>query len=917
MTRYIIILIFSLISICSTAQKNSIIKGSVLDSSTQNTVPGASIIITNTKDSLNQRGTITNNKGDFLMNAKPGDYQLSISFIGYKTIKKTIHLDKTTLHIGQLKLVENKKMLSEINIIETLPPTKQKGDTTIFNPDAYKVNSDANAEELVAKMPGFYSVNGKLSAQGQVVKEVLVDGKKFFGKDVNKALETLPSDIIKNIEVYEYKSDKSKFSGFKDKKKSKTINIITKNKSNNMRFGRIAGGIGKNEKHAIKANINQFSEKTRYTLTGDSRNVNAPLHLSRRRAYRRSISGNDIKENNLGFNFNTKGKKENELSANYRYSDNDTKSENRSFKTYTSLPLENQTQSRKSVSENNQASHDFDLDWDIVSDSKNHIGLRSSLSTSDSKSKSTSFSETKLQDQFINSNKNLSSTNNRSTDFSQDFFLTRKFNKKERTLSVHASYRRSDGKNNNNQKSEVKGESEQGNQSIDQISNQKTNSNFLNTNLSFSEKIGKYTRLTLGYNYSINSDKTEKESYNYDPESKDYSKLDILTSNKFKNSTINNTSRISYSYQSKIIGITLGGEFKFTELKNDESFPNKKGLKKDYFSILPSANFSYTINESSLFNIYYRMGISNPSANQLQEIVNISNPLYISMGNSNLKQTQNHNLMLFYTSSNMERGSFTSINVGVNKARNTIGKRTVVAQKDTLINEKYKLPKGGQFSQSINLNGQYNISGRITYSIPVKKLHSKLNINTSAIYSHNPTLVNNRKSFSNSLNLNQSFKLSSNISEKLDFTISSRTRYSVSSNTNLKSKSSKYFSQTNSLNLYWNFFKSFILKSNTNFVHKNNINTRDVENNWLIDIGISSKIFKNKRGEISLVAYDILNQTSERSHYVNDLYTSDNYSKKLNKFYMLSFTYKIRKGNKKSRNKSMSASTSNSYRMMN
>ena len=252
MMRYIIILFFSLISIFSSAQKNRLVKGCVFDSSTQITVPGASIVITNQKDSLEKRGTITDNKGDFMMKIKPGNYQLSISFIGYKTIQKTIHIDKTSINVGQFNLIENKKMLSEINIIETLPPTKQKGDTTLFNPEAFKVNPDATAEELIAKMPGFYSLDGKLTAQGQTVKEVLVDGKKFFGKDVNQALETIPSDIIKKIEVYEYKSDKAKFSGFEDKEKSKTINIITKQKSKNMRFGSIAAGIGKEEKFALK-----------------------------------------------------------------------------------------------------------------------------------------------------------------------------------------------------------------------------------------------------------------------------------------------------------------------------------------------------------------------------------------------------------------------------------------------------------------------------------------------------------------------------------------------------------------------------------------------------------------------------------------------------------------------------------------
>lgn len=898
MTRYLFIIILSTISFISSAQKDTHVKGRVFDTNTQHTVPGATVVMINQKDSLSRRGTITDDKGDFSIKIKPGDYKLLISFIGYKRIQKTIHIDKKVIDLGQFNLIENKKMLKEINIVEMLPPTKQKGDTTIFNPDAFKVNPDATAEELISKMPGFYSIDGKLSAQGQTVKEVLVDGKKFFGQDVNKALETVPSDIIKNIEVYEHKSDKAKFSGFEDKKKSKTINIVTKSESKNMRFGSIAGGVGKDEKYAAKINVNQFSEKTRYTLTGRSKNVNAPLHLSRRRAFRRSISGNEMQQNSLGFNFNTKGEKENELSANYSYSANDIQSENRSLRTYTSYPLEGQELTSKSVYKNDQGDHNFDLNWDIKSNPKNQIMLSSNFSASNSKTQSSSFSETKLLDQFINSNNDLSSSDNNSTNFNQDFMFSRSLNKEGRVISLQASYGRNDQKNDRDQKSETKGQTSQGNQNINQTSDKKTNSNSLRTGLSFNEKIGKNSRLSLAYNFALNTERTKKTTYNYNINTETYSELDTLTSNKFKNSTINNTSRISYNYQDKKFGFMLGSDFEFTKLKNDETFPNTRDLKKEYFSVLPSASFSYNINKSSMFNVYYRMGTSNPSVQQLQEIVNVSNPLFLSTGNSTLKQTQNHNMMLFYTSSNMESGRFTSINISVNKTNNTVAQKTIVAQSDTLINEKYVLPKGGQFSQPTNLNGQYNISGRITYGIPLKKLQSKLNINASANYSHNPTLVNSKKSFSNSLNLNQGLKLSSNISEKLDFTISSRTQYSVSKNTNLKSASSKYFSQTNSLSMYWNFVKNFILKTNTNFVNKNNISTKDIENNWLLDIGISSKIFKNKRGEISFVAYDILNQTSERNHRVSDLYTTDSYSQKLNKFYMLSFTYKIRNSSK-------------------
>lgn len=898
MTRYIFLFLLSTVAFICSAQKTMPLTGKVFDSGTKQSVPGATVVLTNQKDSLDKRGTVTDSKGNFSIKLKSGAYELSISFIGYKEIQKTVHINNEALDLGHFYLIEAPKMLSEINVVEIVPPTLQKGDTTVFNPEAFKVNPDATAEELILKMPGFYSIEGKLTAQGQTIKEVLVDGKKFFGNDVNGALETLPSDIIKNVEVYDYESDEAKFSGFKDKEKSKTVNVVTKTKSDKMRFGSLAGGVGGNEKYAMKGEFNQFSEKTRYTLTGNSKNVNAPLHLRNNRFSRGAISGDEMQENSFAANFNTKDKKENELSASYRYASNEIKLETRSLRTYTSYPLEGQKLSDENISNNEQSEHGFNFHWDIQSNPKNKIMINSSLSASDSKSKTTSFSETKLVDEFINSSHNLSAQADDYIVFNQTIMFSRMLNKTGRTISTQASYSRNDRKANGDQKSEIKGQSELGSQNIDQISSRKTNSENIRAALSFNEKLSKKSRLSLSYNYAFSTDETRKVSYNYEVESESYSKLDSLTSNRFKNARENNTARIAYDYQVEKFSFMLGNDFEFTKLKNEEAFPNNRELKKTYFSILPSANVSYYMSQNSTFNIYYNMRTSNPSIQQLQEIVNVSNPLFLSIGNSSLKQSQNHNVMLFYTLSNMERNSFTSVNISLNKTDNTVSQKTIVAANDTLINGKYMLPKGGQFSQPINLNGQYNASGRITYSMPVKSLSSKLNIKVSALYSRIPTWVNDQKSFSNSLRLDQGFKLSSNISEKFDFTISSQTQYSVSNNTNLKSTGSKYLSQKNSMSVYWNFLRHFILKTNTNFVSNNNITNSSVETSWLLDIGLSSKVFKNKRGEISLVAYDILNQTNERFHRVNDLYTTDSYSKTLNRFYMLSFTYKIRNANR-------------------
>lgn len=258
------------------AQHNLLIKGKVLDSNDHYSLPGATILLINQNDTIQKSGTITNEKGDFQIKVQPGQYDFQISFVGYNNIKKSITVGKEPIDLGQFKLIENSKYLQEISITETLPPTLQKGDTTVFNPQAFKVNPDATAGELLAKMPGFYEVDGKLMMQGQEIAEILIDGKKFFGNNTNQALQTIPNDVIKNIEVFEYKSDESKFSGFKDKEEKKSVNIVTNRNKKRLLFGDVAAGIGKEEKFGFNGNINSFSDNNSITITGSSKNVNAP-----------------------------------------------------------------------------------------------------------------------------------------------------------------------------------------------------------------------------------------------------------------------------------------------------------------------------------------------------------------------------------------------------------------------------------------------------------------------------------------------------------------------------------------------------------------------------------------------------------------------------------------------------------------
>src|SRR5690606_14947583 len=115
--------------------------------------------------------------------------------------------------------------LDEAQVVARRPRVEAKGDTTAFHAGSYQTNPDANAEDLVSRMPGFNVENGEVQAQGERVQRVLVDGEEFFGEDALLTLRNLPAEIIDQIEVYDRASDQARFTGFSDGNEERTINI--------------------------------------------------------------------------------------------------------------------------------------------------------------------------------------------------------------------------------------------------------------------------------------------------------------------------------------------------------------------------------------------------------------------------------------------------------------------------------------------------------------------------------------------------------------------------------------------------------------------------------------------------------------------------------------------------------------------
>ncbi len=885
-----IIIILFLCSFNIVGQTNSLVKGTVLDYKTQNPLPGATIYLENLSDTLKSIGAITDYDGKINLTINQGVYHLNISYLGYTNFNDTINVNQETFLLDTIKLQEKKSIIKEVDVVSNLAPSFQKGDTTIFNPEAFKVSLDATAGDLLLKMPGFYHIEGKLIAMGDTIKEVLMDGKKIFGENISQALEMIPPKIIKKIEVYQYKSDETKHSGFEENTEGKTVNVITNLKTEDFIRAEVGAGKGKDNRCVGEAYYRRFSEKKRVGVNASKNNISVPLKINRFGG-QNSISGDKVKNNNI--NANVGLSKASDINFNYAYNDSENESQNSFNREYVAGSLNGRKLYNINYSNNETKNQRASLNWNTHKVSKYMITSSIQYTSNNAENNSSSQSETLQNNDLINSTDNNNVSDNSSLLVDGNINITRKLNKKGTSIATNVQYTYNSSQNNYKQNSETINEEDITTQSIDQLSNRENLNKNLSIGLSFNEKLGKNGHLSVGYRFLNYIQESDKRTYDFDKNVQQYNQLDSLTSSNYNNFNYIHVTKLGYRVKQKNIRTYIGIDYKNTTMKSKETFPEHFVLKKHFNSFSPQINLSYTSEKKKNYTLNYGMNQQIPSLQSLQDVVDNSNPLYISSGNPNLKPAFSHNIVFSFFSSNTKKSSLTTIQMRASMINNMVSQNRIVAVNDTVILGSYELPAGGQFSQPININGRYTLAISSTFSFPVKKLKSNLNSRTEIRYSHSPNILNNIKNYSNQSSATQNFTLSSNINEKIDFTITSTSSYSIVNNNSGTTNQLGYITQNSGVNLYWNFYKNFIFKTNTSQLFSESSGSLASNNKWYINLCLSKKLFKKNQGDISLSVYDIANNKDDVIRTVDDLYIAESYRKTLNQFYLVSFTYSL------------------------
>ena len=288
MKRFILAILALAFAVSAFAQTGKV-SFSLIDSATKQGVMGAVVEVYPTAKPNDKRYYTSGANGYVsIQGLSYGSYSMVVTFIGYKDLKRDFRISAATLSLGKLTMEESAERIE--TVVKTVKSlrTSQNGDTLSYSAGAFKVANDADVEGLLKKMPGITIANGSVEAQGETIKKIFVDGKEFFGDDVNTAIKSLPAEAVDRIEVFNKLSDQAEFSGMDDGEGYKALNIITKEGMRQGQFGKMYAGTGyepdwqknnsediaKGHKWIAGGNINFFQGDARISLIGLFNNVN-------------------------------------------------------------------------------------------------------------------------------------------------------------------------------------------------------------------------------------------------------------------------------------------------------------------------------------------------------------------------------------------------------------------------------------------------------------------------------------------------------------------------------------------------------------------------------------------------------------------------------------------------------------------
>ena len=948
------------------------VSGRFFDAETKEGVVGAIIEITSPKDSLFRRHYTSGYGGHFKTTPLPrGEYKLTATFLGYKDYVRNFKVDALPVTLSDIPMTQAAINIGLVVKEIVVPRAQIMGDTLRYTASQFKVTMDAELETLLRKLPGISINNGKIEAQGEAVTAIYVDGEQFFGGSVQQVLQSIPAQAVESIEVYNRMSEASQITGVDDGRGGKVLNIKTKSSLSHSEFGKMyaSGGLGGDKrpigseigKYADKlkgrysagGTLNIFREDTRIAIMALANNLNKQnlsdegISMSGSTNQSRAASSFSVNRQSgvasaevFAVNYSDKwGKRKRARFDGSAFFNHSNTINQFTVDRWYNRPAKLDTIHYDQFANPNKIDLRLKgrLSWKVAKRQRLLLTPsytytnNNSTNRQDTTSMRTGWSESvkeanRPQPRYYPSY-NIGCSEGHNLKLGAQYNYN--FLKQGRVLLLSA-----DARYNSNE-SWRNYQSYSGTEPIDALRKYSYSRNEGNNSLgelhfqtTFREKIGRHVVVNLSYEGEYQT--RTRDTYNF---TTDDTHEPLVEKIKPKSSSIYTS---DYWYHEASAGVRYGKRrnwfsvnLRFRDITTDVTYYGVPGrmletptMKRSHYQrFLYNATLNIAANNKHSMRASFNSKLRMPGIWDLNDMYNVNNSSYLTVGNPNLKPSQEHNFFVRYTNVSSRYGTTFMVMCKVQHIQDYVGNKVAYEpgkiELPDYIDDKgewhYATYNPIQLSQKVNLDGYWSYEFRTSLGWPMRYLRSNLNLVLGGTYSDIPMeVVSSDLSPEKIVDPNQDYKfiaqgdrvmmhnangyaqvtLGSNISENIDFTLTWRGDYSYNDST-ISGFNNQYFMQYVRGNIKAVLPLGFTITSSVNFTHFK-VFTHNFDDHftlWNISLG---KRVLNGLGEVELCVDDVLNQNTSFGRYVIATYSQLRYNAVLGRTYLLRFTYNLR-----------------------
>lgn len=198
----------------------------------------------------------------------------SISF-DVKASKRVNTRYLPTIFLRKKKKLDDEFQLNEVTVTATKVKFYHKGDTLVYNADAFQLSEGSMLDALIKQLPGAeLKSDGSIYVNGRFVESLLLNGKDFFKGNNTVLLQNLPTYAVNSIKVYEKKTDLNLFAKRKVEEDEYVMDVNLKKQYNIGWLGNVDAGMANDNMYMGRLFALRSTDHSQLAIFGNMNNMN-------------------------------------------------------------------------------------------------------------------------------------------------------------------------------------------------------------------------------------------------------------------------------------------------------------------------------------------------------------------------------------------------------------------------------------------------------------------------------------------------------------------------------------------------------------------------------------------------------------------------------------------------------------------